>query len=75
MAGKGNTPSTAAGLQYPMVELFTGGMMLPLMFVNVAATCYLFSLTAPLAFLEAWTKGIETPFLPGTRQDTPGQSL
>jgi hypothetical protein len=29
-----------------MVELFTGGMILPLMFVNAAATCYLLSLSA-----------------------------
>jgi hypothetical protein len=43
-----------------MVELFTGGMMLPLMFVNAAATCYLFSLTAPLPFMKAWTKALET---------------
>jgi len=60
MAGKGDEPSTT-GLQYPMVNLFTGGTMLPLMFVNVAATCYLLSLTAPLAFMEAWTKALENP--------------
>jgi len=51
--------STSAGLQYPMVDLFTGGMMLPLMFVNAAATCYLLSFTAPLALMEAWTKALE----------------
>jgi hypothetical protein len=27
MTGKGDEPSTADGLQYPMVELFTGGMI------------------------------------------------
>ena len=59
MTGKGNGPSTTAGLQYPMVDLFTGGMMLPLMFVNAAATCYLLSLTAPLSLMEAWTKTLE----------------
>jgi hypothetical protein len=43
-----------------MVDLFTGGMILPLMLVNAAATCYLLSLTAPLAFMEAWKKALET---------------
>jgi hypothetical protein len=42
-----------------MVDLFTGGMIMPLMFVNAAATCYLLSLTAPLAFMQAWTKALE----------------
>ena len=56
MTGKGDEPSTIAGLQYPMVDLFTGGMML---FVNAAATYYLLSLTAPLALMEAWTKALE----------------
>ena len=51
MTGKVDEPSTTNGLQYPMVNLFTGGTILPLMFVNVAATCYLLSLTAPLAFI------------------------
>jgi hypothetical protein len=64
MTGKGDEPSTTDGLQYPMVELFTGGMILPLMFVNAAATCYLLSLTTPLAFMEAWTKALETPTPP-----------
>ena len=58
MTGKGDTTD---GLQYPMVELFTGGMILPLMFVNAAATCYLLSLTAPLAFMKAWTKAPPRP--------------
>jgi hypothetical protein len=53
MTGEGGEPSTTDGLQFPMVDLFTGGMILPLMFVNAAATCYLSSLTAPLAFMEA----------------------
>jgi hypothetical protein len=60
MAGQGGEPATTAGLQYPMVDMFTGGMILPLMFVNAAATCYLLSLTAPLAFMEAWKKALET---------------
>jgi hypothetical protein len=59
MTGEGGEPSTTDGLQYPMVELFTGGMILPLMFVNAAATCYLLSLTAPLALMHAWTKAFE----------------
>jgi hypothetical protein len=55
MTGKGNERFTTNGLRYPMVDLFTGGTIMPLMFVNVAATCYLLSLTAPLALMEAWT--------------------
>jgi hypothetical protein len=34
-------------------------MIMPLMFMNAAATCYLLSLTAPLAFMEAWRKALE----------------
>jgi hypothetical protein len=41
MTGKGDKSSITDGLQYPMVDLFTGGTMLPLMFVKAAATCYL----------------------------------
>ena len=59
MTGEGGEPSTTNGLQYPMVELFTGGMILPLMFVNAAATCYLLPLSVPLAFMEAWKKALE----------------
>ncbi len=55
MTGKGDEPSTTDGLQYPMVDMFTGGTMLPLMFINAAAAWYLLSLNAPLAFLEAWS--------------------
>ena len=54
MPDGGGGPATTVGLQYPMVDLCTGGMILPLMFVNAAATCYLLSLTAPVAFMEAW---------------------
>ena len=32
MTGKGDEPSTTGGLQYPMVDLVTGGTVLPLMF-------------------------------------------
>jgi hypothetical protein len=32
--------------------MFTGGLIMPLMFFNAAATCYLSSFTAPLAFME-----------------------
>jgi hypothetical protein len=60
MTGKGDKPSTTNGLQYPMVDLFTGGMIMPLVFINAATTCYLLSLNAPLAFMEVWTKALET---------------
>jgi hypothetical protein len=61
MSGKRDEPFTTGGLQYPMVDLFTGSMIMPLMFMNAAATCYLLSLTAPLALMEAWTKALENP--------------
>ncbi len=38
MTGKGDEPSTTDGLQYPMVDLFTGGTMLPLMFIKRGLT-------------------------------------
>jgi len=60
MTGKRDEPSTTSGLQYPMVDLFTGSMIMPLMFMNAAATWYLLSLHAPLAFMEAWKKALET---------------
>jgi hypothetical protein len=35
-----------------MVDLISGGgMIMPLMFMNAAATCYLLWLNAPLAFM------------------------
>jgi hypothetical protein len=61
MTSTADESSTTHGLQYPMVDLFTGGTVLPLMFINAAATYYLWSLTAPLAFIEAWSKAFETP--------------
>ena len=60
MSGEGAESANTEGLQFPMVDLFTGGMIMPLMFANAAATCYLVSLTAPLAFMEAWKKALET---------------
>ena len=72
MTGKGDEPSTTDGLQYPMVDLFTGGTMLPLMFINAAAAWYLLSLNAPLAFLEAWSDALERgPIKPGEGQGRP----
>jgi hypothetical protein len=61
MTAKGDRPSTRGGLQYPMVDLFTGGMIMPLMFINAAATWYLLSRAAPQAFMEAWTKALQMP--------------
>jgi hypothetical protein len=61
MTGQGREPANTEGLQFPMVDLFTSGMIMPLMFVNAAATCYLLSLTAPLAVMEAWKTALETP--------------
>jgi hypothetical protein len=48
-----------------VVDLFTGGMILPLMFVNAAA-CYLLPFAAPLAFMEAWKKALESTDGTGT---------
>jgi hypothetical protein len=59
MPGEGGEPSTTNGLQLPMVDLFTSGMIMPLMFVNAAATCFLLSVTAPLELMEAWKKALE----------------
>jgi hypothetical protein len=59
VSGEGAESAKTEGLQFPMVDLFTGGMIMPLMLVNAAATCYLISLTAPLAFMEAWKKALE----------------
>ena len=59
MAGKRNETLTT-NLEYPMVDLFTGGTVMPLMFVNVVTTWYLLSLTAPWLFTQAWMKGPES---------------
>ena len=61
MTGKRNeTLTTGRDLRYPMVDLFTGGTVMPLMLVNVVMTWYLLSLTAPWAFMEAWLKAPES---------------
>jgi hypothetical protein len=50
MTGKGNgTPTT--DLRYPMVDLFTGAIM-PLMYLNALAACYLMLLKGPWLFME-----------------------
>jgi len=43
-----------------MVDLFTGGTVMPLIFVNVVTTWYLLSFIAPWAFMEAWLKARES---------------
>jgi hypothetical protein len=58
MARKRNEALTT-NLEYPMVDLFTGGTVMPLMFVNVVTTGYLLSLTAPWLFTQAWIKELE----------------
>jgi hypothetical protein len=57
MTGKRNE-TLATDLKYPMVDLFTGTVM-PLMFVNVATTWCLLSLTAPWLFTQALMKELE----------------
>jgi len=68
MTGEGNEASTTDGLRYPMVDLFTGGMIMPLMFMNAAMTWYLLSLNAPFAIVEAWRKALENPDFPPARK-------
>ena len=58
MTGKRNEILTT-DLKYPMVDLFTGGTVMPLMFVNVVTTWYVLSLTAPWLFTQAWMKELE----------------
>jgi len=58
MTGKRNEALTT-NLEYPMVDLFTGGTVMPLMFVNVVTTAYFLSLTAPWLFTQAWIKELE----------------
>jgi len=61
MTGKRNeTLTTGRDLRYPMVDLLTGGTVMPLMFVNAVTTWYLLSLTAPWALMEAWLKARES---------------
>jgi hypothetical protein len=59
MADEGNEPPTTP-LKYPMVDLFTGGLIMPLMYVNALAAWYLMSLNAPRLFTEAWMKALES---------------
>jgi hypothetical protein len=47
------------GLLYPMVDMFTGGMVMPLIFVNAVATWCLLSLTTPSLLTQAWIKELE----------------
>jgi hypothetical protein len=42
-----------------MVDLFTGGIIMPVMFVNAAATCYLLSFHCTAGIMEAWKKALE----------------
>ena len=58
MTGKRNETDVTR-LKYPMVDLFTGGTVMPLMFVNVVTTWYLLSLTAPWLFAQVWMKELE----------------
>jgi hypothetical protein len=53
MAGQGGEPATTAGLQYPMVNMFTGGMILRLMFVNPTA-----NLVPVIAYCTAGIHGV-----------------
>jgi hypothetical protein len=59
----GHSPRAGDGInQGPSANvaiMFTGGLIMPLIFFNAAATCYLSSFTAPLAFMEAWKKALE----------------
>jgi hypothetical protein len=47
------------GLLYPMVDLFTGGMVLPLMFVNAVTTWCLLSVIAPSLLTQAWVQQLD----------------
>jgi hypothetical protein len=50
MTGKRNEIlTTVTGLKYPMVDLFTGGTVMPL----------ILSLTAPWLLTQAWIKELE----------------
>jgi hypothetical protein len=39
-------------LKYPMVDLFTGPIMVSLMYLNILAAWYLLFLTAPWLFMQ-----------------------
>jgi hypothetical protein len=46
-------------LKYPMVDLFTGPIMMSLMYLNILAAWYLLFLTAPWLFMQPWMRGLE----------------
>jgi hypothetical protein len=46
-------------LKYPMVDLFTGGTVMPLVYLNTLAASYLLLLNAPWLFTQAWMKELE----------------
>jgi hypothetical protein len=58
MTGKRNETRTT-DLNYPMVDLLTGGIIMPLMYVNTLAVCCLLPLTSPWLFMQAWAKGLQ----------------
>jgi hypothetical protein len=47
------------GLKYPMVDLFTGGTVMPLVYLNTLAVSYLLLLNAPWLLMQAWMKELE----------------
>jgi hypothetical protein len=59
MTGKRNETLTT-DLKYPMVDLFTGGTVMPLVYLNTLAVSYLLLLNAPWLLMQAWMKGLES---------------
>ena len=47
MTGRRNE-TLSTHLKYPMVDLFTGGTVMPLVYLNTLAASYLLLFTAPL---------------------------
>jgi hypothetical protein len=47
-------------LKYPMVDLFTGHTMMPLMYLNALTAWHLLLLTSPWLFMQAWLKELES---------------
>jgi hypothetical protein len=47
------------GLKYPMVDLFTGGTVMSLVYLNTLAVSYLLLLNAPWLLMQAWMKELE----------------
>jgi hypothetical protein len=54
------TEIPTTGLKYPMVDLFTGGTVMPLVYLNTLAVSYLLLLNAPWLLMQAWMKGLES---------------